>query len=98
VLREGALVDELLHALAGREPRVVLALVADLEVVLELADVQQLAAAIVLAPHPEAVAAILLCRPRRGPRLPRDRDIGRLFAEEIAHLAVPQDSIKPLSV
>ena len=57
MLDERPLVDQLLDALAGRHAGVVLALVADLQVVFELADIQQLAAALVLAPHPQALAA-----------------------------------------
>jgi hypothetical protein len=50
---KGLVVDQLGDAFARPKTRVVLALVAHLEIVLELADVQQLSTPLVFAPHPQ---------------------------------------------
>jgi hypothetical protein len=85
VLNKRVLVHQLLDALTGRESSVVLTLVTHLQVVLELTDVEQLATALVLAPHPQ-VAALRRRLPARRPRLCWNRNVRRAFAEQVAHL------------
>src|SRR5437764_14710583 len=61
-----------------------LALVADLEVVLELARVQQLATALVLTADPQPIRRRVV---GSRPRLPGHGDVRGRFTEQIAHAA-----------
>ena len=85
MLDERTVVDQLLEALAGRKSRMVFTLVTHLQVVFELANVEQLAAALVFAAHPQ-IAAWRRRLTTRGPRLCWNRNVRRPFAEQVAHV------------
>ena len=70
------------------------AFVADVQVVFELAHVQQLAAALILAADPQAFRLFVL---RGWPRPARPGDVRRGFTEEIAHCSQSPDSSMPSS-
>src|SRR5207237_428836 len=86
-------ISQLLNSLARRHASVVLALVTHPQVVFELANIQQLAAALVLATHPQPVAALVR---GRWSRLPGYGHVLRRFTEQIAHVPVAHDSSTPL--
>src|SRR5438132_10200633 len=79
LLAKRARIHKLLDPFTRPETRVVLALVADLQVVLELTRVQQLTAALVFTAHPQAIRGSI-CAWRRA-RLARHGNVARLLTK-----------------
>jgi hypothetical protein len=68
---------------------VVLALVTDLQVVFELPDIEQLAAALVFTAYPEAVRGSIGACAGGGARYTWDGDVARLLTKQVAHCGRP---------